>query len=122
VQTASLVPQDQSWTPAIYLALAREYRELNQFHNAIDAYDLFVRKWPVHRHGLGARFERAMCWETLAHADRNLQKKAASAFSEVLQQARPGGAWRDANASDPSATEEAGNTIPVAERHWKALP
>ena len=36
VQDPKLIPQDKKWTFEIYKALAQEFRELNQWHNAIE--------------------------------------------------------------------------------------
>src|SRR6202034_726355 len=47
VRDPSLIPQDKPWTISIYLALANEFRSLNQFHNAIELYQLMLKTWPM---------------------------------------------------------------------------
>ncbi|MEO8799615.1 MAG: hypothetical protein ABI551_17105, partial [Polyangiaceae bacterium] len=47
VKDPTLIPQDKPWTIEIYKSLAGEYRSLNQFKNAIEVYDLILKKWPM---------------------------------------------------------------------------
>ena len=47
VRDPNLIPQDKPWTIEIYKALASEYRSLNQFTNAIETFDLILKKWPM---------------------------------------------------------------------------
>ena len=47
VQDASLIPQDKKWSPEIYKALAQEFIEISQDHNAIAALELTLKKFPL---------------------------------------------------------------------------
>lgn len=53
-QDARLLPQDAPWLPDVIAALAREYEDLSQPRNAVEAYDLLLARWPAH--------ERAAAW------------------------------------------------------------
>ncbi len=47
VQDPKIVPQDKPWTIEVYKALAVEYRTLEQHANAIEVYELILKKWPM---------------------------------------------------------------------------
>lgn len=53
-QDPRLLPQDAAWLPDVIAALAREYEDLAQPRNAVEAYDLLLGRWPAH--------ERAAAW------------------------------------------------------------
>jgi tetratricopeptide (TPR) repeat protein len=48
VRDPNLIPQDKPWTISIYKALAEEFRNLNEFNNAIEIYIDMLKKWPMH--------------------------------------------------------------------------
>lgn len=49
VQDPELIPQDRKWTVEIYKALAQEFIEITQNHNAVAMLELTLRKFPMNR-------------------------------------------------------------------------
>jgi tetratricopeptide (TPR) repeat protein len=47
VQDPQIVPQDKVWTIEIYKSLAQEYRTLEQHKNAIEVYEVILKRWPM---------------------------------------------------------------------------
>jgi hypothetical protein len=48
VKDPAIIPQDKPWTIEVYKGLAMEFRSLNHFNNAIETYELILKKWPMH--------------------------------------------------------------------------
>jgi len=48
VKDPAVIPQDKPWTIDVYKSLGEEYRSLNQYVNAVEVYDLILKKWPMH--------------------------------------------------------------------------
>lgn len=125
VDSPRIVPQGEPWTPSVYAALGREYRELNQLDNAIGAYDRLVAKWPASEIALAARYEGADCWArigTLEPARKaDARAKALAAYDAVVKEGSPGGAWHSANASNARALEAARAYVSSATTKARAL-
>ena len=117
IATPALVPQDRPWTPSAYLALAHEYRELNQLDNALQAYGLYLGRWPLDDLALQARLEVGLAWETVARAKKQqagARKNARRAFADVELNGQPGGPWYVAHQADPKALASAAAIVASA--------
>jgi hypothetical protein len=113
VQDPRLVPQDQTWSSAVYRALAREFRDLSQSRNVIEVDEAFLQKWPLDRDAPVVEDEVAESWERLAALSREGTADRAEATARALEartklSAYVGvGPWPDAHKDDPEALHTA---------------
>ena len=70
VQDPKLVPQDKKWSFEIYKALGQEYREVNQWHNAIEVSELILQKWPLNRDAPNVQNQIADIYDDLTRLSR----------------------------------------------------
>lgn len=126
VQDPTLIPQDRKWTVDVYKGLITEYREVNQWRNAIEVSELILRKWPMYRdapaiqneiaeiHDELMRMSRAGTAEGEYHASRALEARTRLA-------AYVGNTpWVDANRDDPEAIQTAERLVKVGLRRAAA--
>ncbi len=113
VKDPGLIPQDKTWTIEIYKALAGEFRSLNQFNNAVEVYEMMLKKWPMDPTAPDVQNEIALTYDQML-----VTKKAGSADHDAIAakalQARTALAnyigttpWVDANKDNPGAIQEA---------------
>ncbi len=119
LQDPRLIPQEEKWTVEIYKALAREFSEMGQLHNAVQALELALAKFGLDRDA------------------PKLQARAADIYDELARQAKEGSAaqdelnalalaartrlsafvgdspWKKANEDDPEALIEAEELVRV---------
>jgi hypothetical protein len=113
VQDPRLIPQDRKWSPAVYRALAREYRDLNQGHNLIEVDELSLRKWPMDRDAPVVEDEIAGAWERLAALSREGTSDRREATARALEARTKLSAyvgvtrWTDVHKADPEAIHTA---------------
>jgi tetratricopeptide (TPR) repeat protein len=113
VKDPTLIPQDKPWTIEIYKALAAEFRSLNQFNNAIEIYDLILKKWPMDPTAPDVQNEIALTYDQMGltgnkkPAERDaLAAKALDARTNLANYVgdKP---WVDANKDNPDAIHNA---------------
>ncbi|CAN5388895.1 hypothetical protein BH09MYX1_BH09MYX1_19910 [soil metagenome] len=113
VKDQQLIPQDKTWTIEIYKALAGEFRSLNQFNNAIEIYELILKKWPMDPTAPDVQFAIAETYDQM-----NVTKKQGTpehdAIASKALEARTALAnyigntpWVDANKENPAAIQNA---------------
>jgi hypothetical protein len=113
VQDAKLVPQDKKWTVEVYKALVQEFREINQWHNAIEVSELILQKWPMNRDAPLIQNQVAEVYEELSRLSRDgtpeREQNAARALDARTRLAAYVGEtpWVDANKDDPEAIQNA---------------
>jgi tetratricopeptide (TPR) repeat protein len=113
VQDPKLIPQDKKWSFEVYKALAQEYREVNQWHNAIEVSELILRKWPMNRDAPNIQNQIADIYEELTRMSRmgspERDQNAARALESRTKLAAYVGntPWVDANRDDPEAIQSA---------------
>jgi len=113
VQDPKLIPQDKKWTVEIYKALVQEFREVNQWHNAIEVSELILKKWPMHRDAPNVQNQIADIYEELTRLSREgtaeRDQNAARALEARTKLAAYVGntPWVDANRDDPEAIQAA---------------
>ena len=113
VQDARLIPQDKKWSVDVYRGLAQEYREVNQWHNAIETFELILRKWPMHRDAPQVQSQIAEIYDELTRLSREgtpeREQNAARALEARTRLASYVGnaPWVDANRDDPEAITSA---------------
>ncbi len=113
VKDASLIPQDKAWSIEIYKALATEFRSLNQFNNAVEVYEMILKKWPMDPTAPDVQNEIALTYDQML-----VTKKSGTADHDTIAakalQARTALAnyigttpWVDANKENPGAIQNA---------------
>lgn len=113
VQDPQLIPQDKPWTIEIYRALALEYRSLNMFNNAVEVYELMLKKWPMDPTAPDVQNAIAETYDQL-----NMTKRPGTpehdAIAQKALEARTKLAnyigntpWVDANKDNPAALQNA---------------
>jgi tetratricopeptide (TPR) repeat protein len=113
VQDPKLIPQDKKWSFEIYKSLVQEYREINQWHNAIEVSELILKKWPMNRDAPNVQNQIADIYEELTRLSREgtpeREQNAARALEARTKLAAYVGntPWVDANRDDPEAIQSA---------------
>jgi tetratricopeptide (TPR) repeat protein len=113
VQDSKLIPQDKKWSFEIYKALVQEFREVNQWHNAIEVSELILKKWPMNRDAPNVQNQIADIYEELTRLSREgtpeRDQNAARALEARTKLAAYVGntPWVDANRDDPEAIQAA---------------
>lgn len=113
VKDPTLIPQDKPWTIEIYKSLAQEYRSLNQFKNAIEVYDLILKKWPMDPTAPDVQNAIAETYDQMNVTTRPNTPEHDAIAAKALQ-ARTALAnyigntpWVDANKDNPAAIQNA---------------
>ncbi len=113
VRDPKLIPQDKPWTIEIYRALAAEFRSLNQFNNAIEIYELMLKRWPMDPTAPDVQNGIAETYDALALLRKQGTPEHDQASQKALE-ARTGLAnyigvtpWVDANKDNPAAIQNA---------------
>lgn len=113
VSNPSLIPQDKAWTIEIYRALASEYRSLNMFGNAIEVYELMLKKWPMDPTAPDVQSSIAETYDQMNVTRRPGTPEHDAIASKALE-ARTALAnyigntpWVDANKENPAAIQNA---------------
>ncbi len=113
VKDPQIVPQDKPWTIEIYKALAGEYRSLNQFKNAVEVYDLILKKWPMDPSAPDVQNSIAETYDQMNVTTRPNTPEHDAIAAKALQ-ARTALAnyigntpWVDANKDNPAAIQNA---------------
>jgi hypothetical protein len=113
VQDPKLIPQDKKWTVEIYKALAQEYTDISQSHNAIATMELTLRRFPLDRDAPLIQHKVAELYDQLAR----LTPEGSAARNEYAGKALQGRSrliayvgttpWTEANKDDPEALQQA---------------
>jgi tetratricopeptide (TPR) repeat protein len=111
VKDPSLVPQDKPWTIEIYKALASEFRSLNHFNNAIETYELILKKWPMDPTACDVQNSIAETYDQMLVTKKQGTPEFDALSAKALE-ARTGLAsyigttpWTDANKENPAALQ-----------------
>ena len=126
VQDPKLIPQDRKWTVDIYKALADEYREVNQWRNAIEISELILKKWPMHRDAPVIQNQVAEIHDELMRLARDGSEEreyhAARALEARTRLAAYVGntPWVEANRDDPEAIQTAERLVKTGLRRAAA--
>jgi hypothetical protein len=113
VQDPTLIPQDKKWTVEIYKSLAQEFIDIPQNRNAIAAFELTLKKFPMDRDAPVMQNKIAELYDQLARLapDGSAAKAeyAAKALDARTKLAAYVGTtpWTDANRDDPEALQQA---------------
>jgi tetratricopeptide (TPR) repeat protein len=112
VQDPRLVPQDKPWTIEVYKALALEYRAINQYRNALAAYQLMLDRWPMDPGAPEAQNAIAEVYDLLVRQTRMGDDRRD--YERKVLEARTGLSkytgdtpWVDANKDNPEALQRA---------------
>lgn len=113
VKDPQIIPQDKPWTIDIYKALAAEYRALTQFNNAIEVYELILKKWPMDPTAPEIQQAIADTYDQILATKRSGTPEADEIASKALK-ARTALAnyigntpWVNANKDNPTAIQNA---------------
>ena len=106
--------ENPKWTIEILKALAREYKDLNQYANTTDTLEAILQKYPLHRDAPIIQDELAATYEERARFIASKSKQQEEMFATRALQARTNLAnyvgntpWVDANKDDPEAIQTA---------------
>ena len=118
LQDTMIVPQDRAWTPAVFQAVAHEYRRLgNNTRNVLATLRAFLQAYPNHRSAPLAHVgvvDALYSLDAQLHRPTKPSKLAAEAKAEraaVSARYGKGSAWAHANARDSRALERAAELI-----------
>jgi tetratricopeptide (TPR) repeat protein len=112
VQDPRLIPQDKPWTIEVYKALALEYRAINQYRNALAAYQLMLDKWPMDPSAPDAQNAIAEVYDLLVRQtkmgdDRREYERKVLEARTGLSKYTGDTPWVDANKENPAALQRA---------------
>lgn len=113
VQDPKVVPQDKPWTIEIYDALAKEFRSINQFHNAIEVYTLMLKRWPMHptapetQNAIAETYDQANMGIRPNTPEHDANAAKALAARTALSNYIGTTPWVDANKENPEAIRKA---------------
>jgi tetratricopeptide (TPR) repeat protein len=106
--------ENPKWTIEILKALAREYKEVNQYANTTDTLEAILQKYPLHRDAPLVQDELAATYEERSRFIASKSPQQAELFATKALQARTNLAnyvgntpWVDANKDDPEAIQAA---------------
>jgi len=112
VKDPTLIPQDKPWSIEIYKALAGEFRSLNHFNNAVETYELILKKWPMDPTAPDVQNEIALTYDQMlvtkkGGADHDAIAAKALTARTALANYIGTTAWVDANKDNPGAIQNA---------------
>lgn len=101
IQNASLMPQDRTWTPEVYIQLGDIYLDQAKYPEAIAIYELVLRRWPMNQ-------QAPRLQEQIATAhQRNNEFEDAIAARGRLANYGEDSPWAAANVEHPEALRQA---------------
>jgi TolA-binding protein len=102
LQNPSLLPQDAEYTSEVYFQTGDTYFDLARYNDAIQVYELALRRWPLHLEAPRVVERIAQCYE------RNREFEEAIGARARLRDYGLGSEWREANEMEhPEAVREA---------------
>lgn len=101
VQDTNLLPQDREWTAEVYFQLGNVYFDENKLPQAIEIWELALRRWPMHH-----RAPEIANLIARAHT-RNREMEEAIEWRARLGDYGIGTDWWNANVEHPGAQREA---------------
>ena len=113
VQDPNLIPQDKPWTIEIYRSLALEYRSLNQFKNAIEVYELMLKKWPFDptapdtQNSIAETYDQLNITQRPGTPEHDATAQKALEARTKLANYIGNTPWVDANKDNPAAIQNA---------------
>lgn len=118
IQDPSLLPQDREWTSEIYFELGQVYFEEAKYPQAVEVWELALRRWPNHRRAPEITASIARAW------DRHQERERALEVQGRLTNYRAGTEWWNANMDHPVEQRRAeqlaeGALINEAVRHHR---
>jgi hypothetical protein len=112
VQQEDVIPQGKPWTPRVYKALASEFESDEVMLDAIDAYELIIKKWPCDPEAPKYQDSIAKLYEgqarkTLDQAKkREYESKALAARTKLVDYVGKT-PWTECNKNNPDAIRSA---------------
>jgi hypothetical protein len=114
----SLLPQDRPWTPEVVFWLAKDLRSAVVPRIEIEADELFLARWPLHRDAPIIQSDEIDAWDEIARETLPTKPEHAEAIGK-LADARQNlvkiyageTAWARANAADAAAIATAGALV-----------
>jgi tetratricopeptide (TPR) repeat protein len=113
VKNPALVDQDRKWSVEIYKALAQEYIDMSQYHNAIAALEMALARYgldrdaPLMQHKIGELYEQLARLSPEGSMARSEATKKTLEARGALAVYVGQSAWTEANRDDPVALERA---------------
>ncbi len=95
VQDPALLPQDRPWTPEVYFHLGQVLFDEAKFDDAIEVWELALRRWPMH-----AKAPEIAEMIAQAHQEKKDREAAMAAWAR-LGEFGPGTDWFEANKDHP---------------------
>ncbi len=113
VKDPALIPQDKPWTIEIYRSLAIEYSSLNQYSNAVEVYEMMLKKWPMDptapdiQNAEAETFDKILMMKKPGTADHEAAAAKALEARTKLANYIGNTPWVDANKDNPPALQNA---------------
>jgi tetratricopeptide (TPR) repeat protein/outer membrane protein assembly factor BamD (BamD/ComL family) len=113
VKDPNLIPQDKPWTIEIYKALAQEYRSLNQFSNAVEVYEMILKKWPMDpsapdvQNAIAETYDQKNLTQKVGTPEHDATAAKALEARTKLANYIGNTPWVDANKENPAAIQNA---------------
>jgi outer membrane protein assembly factor BamD (BamD/ComL family) len=113
VQDPQIIPQDKVWTIDIYKALATEYRTLEQHKNAIEVYEIILKRWPMDptapeiQAGIADTYDAMNLSRKPGTPDHDAAASKALEARTALSNYIGNTPWVDANKDNPGALRNA---------------
>ena len=113
IQDPKVIPQSAAWTVEVYKALAQEFVEITQNRNAVAAFELTLRRFPLDRDAPVSQNRVAELYDELsrltpddsaAHREYASQALEARTALAAYVGVSP---WTEANKDDPEALQQA---------------
>jgi hypothetical protein len=113
IKDPALIPQDKPWTIDVYKALATEYRSLNQYLNAIETYELILKKWPMDptapdvQSAMAETYDQILLTKKPGTPEHDQYSAKALEARTALANYIGNTPWVDANKDNPAAIQNA---------------
>lgn len=113
VKDPNLIPQDKPWTIEIYRALAGEYRSMNEYSNALEVYELMLKKWPMDptapevQNSIAETYDQILLGKKQGTPEHDQISQKALEARTALANYIGNTPWVDANKDNPAAIQNA---------------
>ena len=109
----NVIPQDKTWTINIYRAVAGEFRDVQEYNNAIEIYSEMLKRWPLDptapdtQNAMAETYDQQLVTLRVGTAEHDAVAAKALEARTALANYIGNTPWTDANKDNPEALANA---------------